>query len=486
MSAHGFIDSLFNRPKDKLPVSTYFGYGIGQVGGQILRDTPALILPIYMSTVLGLEAALGGLVILIAKVWVVFADPMAGIISDRTDTKWGRRRPFILVGGLLAAFCFIFLFFVPDLESQLALFFYMTAFYVILNTGYSGFSVPYLTMASEMSEDADERTTILGFRNAFLAIGLIVAGALSPKIIAYVTQDLGGTPREGYEYMGLVLGAIIVVATVWVFVGTAKVPRVESSETTTPLKEQIKIALENKPFVILMMANIVQYISAGLGYAGAFFFLAYSVGLSYEVFNVVPLWIVLMSVTSILGMPTFVWAAAKFGKMFVYKGCLIMFSLTTPVYFFADVSLPLEYVSILGVNIPLGLWPVWVASICIGYFNSGFILMSFSVLTDTIVYDRAVSGLSREGALSSVYSAVEKVSNALGSVIFMFFLSLVGFIATDDGSFAAQSESTLDNIMYFYILAPAFLHSASILILNKYDLTKEKLDSLAASPSAAE
>ena len=124
--------------------------------------------------------------------WVVAADPMAGIISDRSQTRWGRRRPFILGGGLLAAFCFVLLFVVPDIERQMVLFAYMTAVYLLLNTGYSLFAVPYLTMASEMSNKPDERTTLLSFRNAFLAVGLIIAGAFAPKIVAYVSQDLGG------------------------------------------------------------------------------------------------------------------------------------------------------------------------------------------------------------------------------------------------------------------------------------------------------
>ncbi|MDP7418726.1 MAG: MFS transporter, partial [Gammaproteobacteria bacterium] len=147
-----FLGSLWHRPAGRLPVSTYFGYGVGQVGGQILRDTPALILPIYLTTVLGMEAALAGFVIIIAKLWVVAADPIAGVISDRTETRWGRRRPFILGGGLLAACCFVMLFVVPDIQTQTVLFLYMTVVYVLLNTGYSLFAVPYLTMASEMSD----------------------------------------------------------------------------------------------------------------------------------------------------------------------------------------------------------------------------------------------------------------------------------------------------------------------------------------------
>src|SRR5690606_27166272 len=128
---------------------------------------------IYMTTVLGMEPALAGLSIMIAKFWVVAADPLSGILSDRTQTRWGRRRPFILAGGLVAALSFILMFLAPVFERQLALFTYMTVIYLVLNTGYSMFSVPYLTMASEMSDDPQERTKLLSFRSACLAIGLI-------------------------------------------------------------------------------------------------------------------------------------------------------------------------------------------------------------------------------------------------------------------------------------------------------------------------
>jgi len=455
-----FLHSLRHRPDGLLPVPAYFGYGVGQVGGQILRDTPALILPIYMTTVLGMEAALAGLVIIIAKFWVVAADPVAGIISDRTETRWGRRRPFILGGGLLAAVCFIMLFVVPDIQTQMVLFLYMTAVYLLLNTGYSLFAVPYLTMASEMSDNPDERTTIMSFRNAFLAVGLIVAGAFAPKIVAYVTQDLGGTPREGYERMGWILGAIIALSTVWVFAGTARASGGAAGEKSVSLVEQVRIAWANKPFVVLITANIVQYISAGIGYAGGFFFMAYGIGLDFEVYNVIAVWIIIISVASIAAMPILVWAAARYGKMRVYKWCLVLYALSIQPYWFAT---------------PDSLWIVWLIAVAIGLFNGGFILMSFSVLTDTVTYDRIRSGISREGALSSIYSAVDKVGNAVGSAIFLAVLSIIGFVESADGSFPEQTEEVRRWIMIFYIVVPALLHSGSVLILNRYRLTKEDL-----------
>lgn len=455
-----WLRSLSHRPAGRLPVSTYVGYGAGQIGGQILRDTPALILPIYMTTVLGMEAALAGLVIVIAKIWVVAADPIAGVASDKTVTRWGRRRPYILAGGLIAAACFVLLFFAPELQSQLVLFLYMTAIYLVLNTGYSMFSVPYLTLASEMSDDPEERTTIISFRNAALAIGLIIGGALAPKIVAWVSQDMGGTPREGYQWMALIVGSIIAASTLWVFFGTARARQTLPTANAVPLFEQLRIAWQNKPFVVLMFANIVQYISAGIGYAGGFFFFAYSMRLGFDVFNVIPIWIIIISVASIVSMPLLVAAAARFGKMPVYKWCLVLYAISIQFYFLADAD---------------SMWIVWIIAAAIGLFNGGFILMSFSVLTDTINYDRIQSGISREGALSSVYSAIDKVGNALGSAIFLAFLSVIGFVESTDGSMPEQSDSVLRWIAVAYVILPALLHTGSIFILNRYQLDPEVL-----------
>jgi Na+/melibiose symporter-like transporter len=146
--------------------------------------------------------------------------------------------------------------------------------------------------------------------------------------------------------------------------------------------------------------------------------------------------------------------------MRVYKWCLLIYAALIQAYFLADKD---------------SLWIVWLIAAGIGVFNGGFILMSFSVLTDTVAYDRMRSGVSREGVLSSVYSAVDKIGNALGSALLLGFLSVVGFVESSDGSLPAQTDDVIGWIAIAYIVAPAVLHASSILILNRYTLEPEEL-----------
>lgn len=437
----------------KLPVSTLVGYGVGQSGGQILRDTPALLLLAYMTSYLGLDAGLAALMIFIAKIYVIFADPVVGLISDRTNSRWGRRRPFILVGGLLAGFSFFFLFVDPKIDSEFWLFVYLTTIYVILNTGYSMFSVPYLTMATEMSDDPDERTKIISFRNVALNVGLIMGAAVAPKLL-----DIGSGSDDQYALMRMVLAGTIIVSTIWLFFGTANAPQSVKPEVTLPLTDQVKIAWQNKPFVTLISANIIQYVSAGCSYAGMIFFLSVYVGVNP--FEYLPIIILIMVTISTFLMPIYVKLSARFGKIKLYVWCLVLFAITTQVYFFAS---------------PDNMWPAWIGALVMGAFNTGFILMSYSVLTDTIAYDLAKTGVNREGALSSVYSATEKASFAIGASLFGVILSLSGFVEGKNNVIPEQPESAVAGIMIGFIVFPALLHLTSLLILRKYHLPKEDL-----------
>jgi GPH family glycoside/pentoside/hexuronide:cation symporter len=187
-------------PLNEVPWRTKLGYGVGAIGGQIFRDTPAVILPIYMITVLGIPAWMAGLAILIPKAWIIFCDPLVGNWSDRRRNRWGRA-PFLLAGALCSGLSFVLMFSAPQFASPQMSAVYMTLAFALASTAYSLFSVPYLSVAAEMSTSTQERTQIMAYRLVFLAVGVAIgAGYALP-----VAHRFGGG-WAGFQRMGILYG----------------------------------------------------------------------------------------------------------------------------------------------------------------------------------------------------------------------------------------------------------------------------------------
>ncbi len=419
------------------------------VGGQIFRDAPALLLLPFMTEALGVPAAIAGFAIFIPKIWVVFADPMAGIASDRVSTPWGRRRPFMFVGGLLTAALFVLMFHVPVFESHVARAAYVSAIYTVALTAFAAFSVPYLTMGSEMTHDPQDRIRLMAFRVAFMATGLIVGG------YAAAIRDFGGTGTAGYSFMAWVMGAVCVVTMMTSVFATAKAPFVDRHETTLGLMEQFKLALENRPFLILLSAAFMQRLAEGVGYAAIVYFHVYVLKQPLTVLGTMVMFI---SLAAIFSQPMWVSLCQRFGKMPVYVGSVILYCIAFSLWLIPNPAL----------------WLIFLIGTLNGLFNSAFILTALSMLTDTVAYDRARTGLNREGAFNGVWLASEKVAFAFGTLTMGMVLSWFKYVETDTGISQSQPESAIFGITIGYVVLPIVFHMSSLLILRLYKLPAAK------------
>ena len=154
----------------KLSLGTKVGYGVADFGNNLFFQAIGFVLLNYLTDTVGLSAALAGIALMVGRIWDAFYDPVIGYISDRTKTRMGRRRPFMLGGAIPLFIAMIVMFTNPSLVigsgiSQAALFAYAMIVYIILSTAYSTVNIPYYSWAPELTSDYHERTSLNGYRS---------------------------------------------------------------------------------------------------------------------------------------------------------------------------------------------------------------------------------------------------------------------------------------------------------------------------------
>ncbi len=448
---------------DTLPTSLLMGYGVGQVGGQIFRDTPAVLLPIFLSTMLGVPAWMAGASILLPKLWVIFCDPLMGAFSDRRRPFWGRR-PFLLVGGIMSGLTFFLLFVPPHFASPISAAAYSTLMFAVASTAFSIFSVPYLTMAAEMTDDTHLRTKIIAYRLVFTAVGLIIGAGAAQPLVGWF-----GGGRAGYAAMGAVLGSICLVSMVASYAGTARARVMTEVPRALPILAQFRLAAANRPFTIVAGAYFIQMLGSATGYTVLGLFFIYVV---QDIPLILP-FVIVLSLTAAAAQPLWLAVSRRIGKLRTYMLCIVCWILVTLTWLWVhpatDVLVVLPLLGPLSTQGAL----ILLRALVIGTFNSGFILMAFSMLTDTIERDRQLYHVSREGVFSGVFSAVEKLAFALGPAIAGILLSIMGF-ASSTGGAGVQSAGATFSIALNLSVVPAVLTAASLLLLQRYKLVEAR------------
>jgi GPH family glycoside/pentoside/hexuronide:cation symporter len=443
----------------RVPIGTVTGYGIGQLGAQIFRDTPAVLLPVFMTTMLGVPAWLSGIVILIPKLWLIVCDPLVGVWSDRIKARRGRT-PFLLWGAILTSLGFLALFTITDYGGPYLAAAGVCALFWVASTAFSLYSVPYLAVASELSDDTHERTRILTFRMVATIGGVILGvGVAQPLVFA-----LGGG-AYAWHTMGWVFAAICLVSMIIPALVLRKRRPLGGGEPPANLLEQFRPVLANKPFMVLLTTAFVQSIGQASSYTALGFFYLYALG---DV-GMIPKFIAVMSLSSLVSQPAFYLLSRRFGKVPVYWATSIGWTLITLTWFFVTPGSPvLVSLPLLGTLTEQGAL-VLVRAVLIGFTNTGFLLLGLSLLTDTIEHQRRLTGVANEGVFSGIWSAAEKFAFALGPLIGGFVLSLYGYQSSQGGA-VAQSESAVLGIVLLYSLVPAATQVLSLLIFSRYKL----------------
>ncbi len=453
------------QPRATLTNRLLLGYGVGAVGTGVFATIPGLLLMFYMTDTLGISAALAGLAVFLPKIWDVISDPLVGVISDRTRTSWGRRRPYLLAGALTLPLFFYLLFSAPESASPTVGFVYVLIMFTLSATAYTVFTVPYVAMPAEMTDDYHEATRLMSWRMALMTVGILAAGAVAPMLV-----KRGGGGLAGYRVMALGIALVIGVAMLSAFFGTRRAPFEHPPEREGPPPRwttQVVDAFRNPHYRRLVLTHHVVAIGIGCTLANVAYIAKYLVGdrgLAPE--DIVTLLFVSLVLPTIIMMPPWVYISRRIGKRDSYYYAILLF---------AAGSLPMWFAASM---------PLWSSCLCVAIMGLGFAgcqLCSFSMLPDTIQSERALTGARRDGIFSGIWLASDKGGIAIGGLLASGVLAFTGFIESK-GELVTQPASALAGIAINSSLVPTTMFLLSLLVLRRYTLSKTALDQLLADP----
>jgi GPH family glycoside/pentoside/hexuronide:cation symporter len=434
-------------------------WGVGTLGPvTVLTATNALLLR-FMTDFYGLAAGMAASLIAISKFYDVFADVGMGIVSDRTVTRWGRRRPFLILGAMLLVISVVAIFAAPPFVSLQTRTIYMGAILIFYATAYSVFNIPYMAMPGEMSGSYHERTELMTWRVYAVGLSTIIATVCGPILL-----DAFGGKARAYAGMSLVFAPIVLGAGIVTFYGTARAPA-----TTRPLHgpgflNQMASAFSNRPFVALIVVKFITLMSLGLQSIFPFFFQRI-LGVSNSVLG----YYFLCQSVMLLGAATpWRWLSLRIGKKATF---MIALALSVPIWISWQFA---------GHGEPAPL--IYLRGLVVGASGSGVILMGQSMLPDTMAYDYQRTGLRREGIFAALYTTVEKLSGALGVALVGAVLSAFGYIQSR-GATVVQPASALWAIRFIMAWIPTFITMLGMVALLAYNLDEAKLTGIVEPPA---
>ncbi|MFI6229034.1 MFS transporter [Micromonospora echinospora] len=438
-------------PSAELPRRVHLGYALGSLATGAFGTVPGLLLLPYLTDTLGVAAGVAALLVLLPKAWDVLVNPVAGRVSDRTRSRWGARRPYLLLAGVALAVLFAAIFAAP-LGTGPAAAVYVAVAFLATATAFAFFQVPYVAMPAELTGDYAERTRLMSWRIAVLAVAILVSGAVAPLVVA-----AGGDGVPGHRWMGVFVAALIVTGALGAFLGTRGAPAGEVGQSEPTLRAQLAVAGRNRPFRVLLICFVVQ--SAGVATILA--------GVNYFADQILAdpetgptLLFACFVGPALLVMPLWTRVGARVGK----RAALVAASVL-----FAAGALALAAAPVLP---PAVVYPL-VAAIGCGY--AGQQVFALAMLPDCIAYDTARTGRRQAGVFTGLWTAGETFGLALGPGIYGLVLQLSGYVSSATGSAAAQSDTARLGVLLGFTVLPALLVGPAVLLLRRYDLTAERL-----------
>jgi Na+/melibiose symporter-like transporter len=427
---------------------------MGSVGTAGFATVPGLLLAYYLTNSLGVAAAVAAFVVLIPKLWDVLFLPIVGNLSDRSAQRRRSRRPFLLVGGVTLPILFVLTFAAPSGNTAVSAA-WVLVFFLLAASAFALFQVPYIAMPAEITDSAEERTTMMSWRVAFLAFGILLFGVGAPAL-----RDAGSGGSSGYLLMAVGVASVIAIGMLtswWMLRRTRPVPLDSAAATGHSLRTQFALAWQTRAFRFLLGAFVMQALATGAMLAAAQYFATYVLGEE----SISDVLFAALIVPAMIVMP--MWAAVghRRGKRTGFMASSLVF-------------LGGALLLLLSPLLPTALILAMVGLCGIGY--AGMQMFPLAMLPDTIASDSATSGQQRAGAFTGVWTAGETVGFAVGPALVLGMLAVTGFVSSSDGT-AVQPDSARTGVLLAFTVLPAVLVALSLPLVRRYRIELDTIGS---------
>lgn len=430
------------------------GYGLGDTASSMLWKLFSVYLMFFYTDVCGLDAWVVGVLFFATRIWDSFFDPVVGLLCDRTRSRWGLFRPWLLWGALPFAALGILTFHMPDAApgGKIA---YAAVTYTLMMVVYSLVNVPYASLLGVMSSDPRERTALASYRMAFAAGGSILAVLLAEPLAAGFAPQFG--LRGGWTAAVAVIGLLAAGCFLAAFATTRE--RIAPPQTTRmPIAASLRDLVRNQPWLILAGAAVCLQIFNAFRESGTVYYFKYcmpdggSAPLAFadRTFTASALFLAVGQLFNIAGIAATPYAAARFGRRRTLTATLALTALLCLGFRLAERG---------GFS---GLLVLQAAvSLCVG----GVLPLLWAMSADVADYAERRTGRRDTGLIFSSYSMAQKIGWSVGSAATAWILSLAGFQAN-----AAQGPATLTVIGWFQSLLPALAAAGACLFIFRYPL----------------
>lgn len=458
-----------------MKLSEKIGYGFGDMSSSMFWKLFSYFLPFFYSNVFGLSLADAGILMLVTRIWDAVSDPMMGIIADRTKTRWGKYRPYLLFFSLPFAVCGVLLFTTP--ENGKTLWAYIT--YILMMTVYTGINVPYGSLLNVMTADSDEKSVLSSYRMFFAYGGSFIAlFAWEPLCNMFdkarvVAEDAAGglasisTSPEAWQKAMIVIASCCFILFVLSFLLTKEHVK---SESTVSVGQDLKLLLKNKPWWLLIGAALASNLfNTVRGTTTAYFFADYI----QKTVEMAPQWAFLVSagiflsigeISNMIGVVLAVPMSKHLGKKSTYIISMAVLIGLSIAFFFLPATTG-------------GYWAMLVFQVVISIFTGVISPLVWSMYADVADYSELKDGTASTGLIFSSASMAQKFGGAFGGSAVMWLLAAFGYNTVAG---AVQTETAILGLRILMSWVPAAVAALSILVVWFYPLTKKKMEGVQA------